>query len=110
MNTLIFTQKNRLKLNSQKSEIIKQLCFYSARLYNTGLYSVRQYFFNENSYLPYVENYHECKENENYKLLLASTSQQILRIVDRNFKSFFALLQKQAKYNNKIQIPKYKKK
>jgi IS605 OrfB family transposase len=111
MKTMILTQKNRLKLSSTKHEIVKQLSYYSARLYNVGLYSVRQYYFNNNSYLNYAKNYHQCKDNENYKLLLSDTSQQILRIVDRNFKSFFGLLKlkSQGKYTEKIRIPSYKK-
>jgi IS605 OrfB family transposase len=76
-----------------------------------GLYSVREYYFNNNEYLPYNKNYHKCKNSENYKLLLSDTSQQILRIVDRNFKSFFVLLKlkSQGKYTEKINIPHYKK-
>ena len=111
MKTMILTQKNRLKLSSTKLEIVKQLSYYSARLYNVGLYSVRQYYFNNNAYLNYAKNYHECKDNENYKLLLSDTSQQILRIVDRNFKSFFGLLKlkSQGKYTEKIRMPNYKK-
>ena len=111
MKTIILTQKNRLKLSSKKLEIVKQLSYYSARLYNVGLYSVRQYYFNNNEYLNYAKNYHECKTNENYKLLLSDTSQQILRIVDRNFKSFFGLLKlkAQGKYTEKVKIPHYKK-
>jgi len=111
MKTIILTQKNRLKLSSKKLEIVKQLAYYSARLYNVGLYSVRQYYFNNNEYLNYAKNYHECKNNENYKLLLSDTSQQILRIVDRNFKSFFGLLKlkSQGKYTDKIRMPHYKK-
>jgi len=111
MKTIILTQKNRLKLSSKKLEIVKQLSYYSARLYNVGLYSVRQYYFNNNEYLNYAKNYHECKDNENYKLLLSDTSQQILRIVDRNFKSFFGLLKlkAQGKYTEKVKLPHYKK-
>jgi IS605 OrfB family transposase len=111
MKTMILTQKNRLKLSSKKLEIVKQLSYYSARLYNVGLYSVKQYYFNNNAYLNYAKNYHECKANENYKLLLSDTSQQILRIVDRNFKSFFGLLKlkAQGKYTEKVRIPHYKK-
>jgi IS605 OrfB family transposase len=111
MKAIIVTQKNRLKLSSKKLEIVKQLSYYSARLYNVGLYSVKQYYFNNNAYLNYAKNYHECKANENYKLLLSDTSQQILRIVDRNFKSFFGLLKlkTQGKYTEKVRIPHYKK-
>ena len=111
MKTILLTQKNRLRLKPKELEVVKQLSYYSARLYNVGLYSVRQYYFNNNTYLPYAKNYHECKTNENYKLLLSDTSQQILRIVDRNFKSFFALLKLKAKgkYSEKIKLPHYKK-
>lgn len=111
MKTMTLTQKNRLKLSPKKLEIVKLLSYYSARLYNVGLYSVRQHYFKNNEYLTYPKNYHECKENENYRLLLSDTSQQILRMVDRNFKSFFALLKLKSagKYSEKIRIPKYKK-
>jgi putative transposase len=111
MQTMILTQKNRLKLSPKKLEIVKQLSYYSARLYNVALYSVRQHYFNNNEYLPYAKNYHECKDNENYKLLLTDTSQQILRIVDRNFKSFFGLLKLKSvgKYSDKIRVPQYKR-
>jgi len=103
MKIIILTQKNRLKLSSKKLEIVKQLSYYSARLYNVGLYSVREYYFDNNEYLNYAKNYHKCKDNENYKLLLSDTSQQILRIVDRSFKSFFGLLKlkTQGKYTEK---------
>ncbi len=111
MKTIILTQKNRLKLTKEKHKIVKLLAYHSARLYNVGLYSVRQYYFLNGEYLPYVKNYHLCKTNEHYKLLLSDTAQQILRLVDRNFKSFFNLLKlkKQCKYSDKIGLPKYKK-
>ena len=100
---IILTQKNRLKLPESEMEQIRLLSFYSARLYNVGLYSVRQYFFDNNEYLNYSKNYHLCKGNENYRLLLSDTAQQTLRLVERNFKSFFCLLnlKQQGKYSEK---------
>ena len=111
MKTIILTQKNRLRLNKEELNIVKSLAYHSAKLYNVGLYSVRQYYFLNGEYLPYAKNYHLCKTNEHYKLLLSDTAQQILRLVDRNFKSFFSLLKlkKQGKYSDKINPPKYKK-
>jgi len=108
---IILTQKNRLKLPESDLEQIRLLSYYSARLYNVGLYSVRQYFFDNNEYLNYSKNYHLCKNNENYKILLSDTAQQILRLVERNFKSFFGLLnlKQQGKYSEKVSIPHYKK-
>lgn len=99
----------------QKSEvdlsILRNLCYHSARLYNVGLYSVRQHYFNTQSYLSYYSNYNECKNNENYKILLSDCSQQILRLVDRDMQSFFRLLtlKKSGKYSEAIRLPRYKK-
>lgn len=92
--------------------ILKAMCFHSARLYNVGLYSVRQHYFNTNTYLSYNSNYYECKGNENFKILLSDCSQQILRLVDRDFQSFFRLLilKKSNKYSEKVRLPHYKKK
>ena len=91
--------------------ILKALCFHSARLYNVGLYSVRQHYFNTNSYLSYNSNYHECKNNEHFKILLSDCNQQILRLVDRDMQSFFRLLtlKKSGKYSEKARLPHYKK-
>ena len=91
--------------------ILVHLCYHSARLYNVGLYSVRQHYFNTNSYLSYYANYHACKTNENYTILLSDTSQQILRLVDRDMQSFFKLfaLKKEGKYSAAVKLPKYKK-
>lgn len=91
--------------------ILNRLCYHSAKLFNVGLYSVRQHYFKTQSYLTYNSNYKECCSNENYQILLSDSSQQILRLVDRNFQSFFKLLllKKNGKYSEKINIPHYKK-
>ena len=101
-------KNNKDGLNLQ---VLYNLCYHSARLYNVGLYSVRQYYFNTKKYLPYNSNYKECINNENYKLLLSDSSQQILRLVDRDMQSFFKLLvlKNSGKYSEKINLPRYKK-
>lgn len=93
-------------------DILAKVCYHAARLYNVGLYSVRQHFFNTQEYLPYNSNWNECKTNENYKLLLSDSAQQILRIVDRDMKSFFSLLflKKEGKYSENVHLPRYKDK
>ncbi|WP_222425262.1 hypothetical protein [Planktothrix tepida] len=82
----------------------------SKNLYNVGLYSVRQFYFSEQRYLRYESNYHQCKENENYKLLNTDIAQQTLKVVDRSFRSFFNLIKaaKQGLYRfEQIRLPKY---
>lgn len=109
---MLQTTKVHIKNNHHYSNILYNLCYHSARLYNVSLYSVRQHFFNTQQYLSYYDNYHECKSNENYTLLLTDTGQQILRLVDRDMKSFFRLLtlKKSGKYSNPVHLPKYKDK
>ena len=91
--------------------ILKAMCYHAARLYNVALYSIRQHYFNTNSYLSYNSNYHECKNNEHFKILLSDCSQQILRTADRDMQSFFRLLilKKSSKYSDRINLPHYKK-
>ena len=112
-NVLYATQIQYLKnLTIDEYEILKLLCKVSNSLYNVALYNVRQQFFQTKQYLSYNENYKLSKSNENYKLLNSNMSQQILREVDNNFKSFFALLNKKTNgnYSSKVKIPHYKEK
>lgn len=80
------------------------LCFQSKNVYNQALYNVRQYYFENKKYLSFESNYHVIKKQECYNYLPTRTSIQILRLVDKNFKSFFKLL-KNPKV--KCKIPKY---
>ena len=70
------------------------MCFFSNCLYNFALYNVRQQFFKDKTYLRFESNYHECKGNDNYRLLQSNMAQQTLRAVDFAFKSFFGSLGK----------------
>lgn len=109
---MLLTQTVRLKLTDTKQNILRKLCRLSKNLFNVGLFTVRQYFFQERKYLSYESAYHLCKENENYKLLATDCGQQTLKYVDRTFKIFFKLLsmRRQGTYQEKVQLPKYLKK
>jgi transposase len=83
-------QSNQIKgLDKSEYEALREMCRYAKNLYNVGLYSIRQYFFAEGRYLRYESTYRAVKDNENYVLLQAGVSQQILKVVDRSFRSFF---------------------
>ena len=88
------TIKQNLKLNKNQYKILKDYSHYSNNLYNYALYVVRQYYFQTNKYIGYQKLNDETKINENYRLLPSQSAQQILRLVDQNFRSFFALLRK----------------
>ena len=108
---MYLTQSNQIRnLSKQQYEVLKEMCWISKNLYNVALYNIRQYYFTEKKFFNYESNYHECKSNENYKLLQAGISQQTLKIADRSFKSFFNLIKK-AKVGDyrfqDIKIPHY---
>ena len=92
--------------------VLKHLAYHSARLYNVGLYNVRQHFFNTGQYLSYNDNYAQSNQNENYALLTTDLSQQTLRLVDHDMKAFFKLLKAKnmGKYSFPVRLPRYKDK
>lgn len=100
-------------LSKEQYQTLRELCQLSNNLYNVALYNIRQYFFSQKLFLTYESNYHECKDNENYALLQAGVAQQILKVADRSFKSFFSLIKKCKTGNYRYQdvkIPHYRKK
>lgn len=111
---MYLTQTNVIRnLSKEQFQALRNMCRYSNNLYNYGLYCIRQHYFDTKQFLPYESNYHVCKENENYALLQAGVSQQILRVVDRSFKSFFNLIKKAKGGDYRFQdinIPHYRKK
>lgn len=106
---MVLTLKNNLKLNENDKFIIDKLSYHSARLYNSCNYIIKEYFKLNNSYINYNDQYHIIKNNEHYSYLITDSAQQIHRIVDRNYKSFFSLLKlkNKGKYSSDIKIPSY---
>lgn len=111
---MYLTQSNVIRnLTKEEYATLREICQYSNNLYNVALYNIRQYYFQEKRFLKYEENYHVCKENENYGMLQAGVSQQILKVADRSFKSFFQLIKKakSGEYRFKdIKMPHYREK
>src|SRR4028119_1629190 len=68
---------------------IDELAFKSKNLYNAANYVIRQSFVYGWSYINYNEMNSLMKSHQAYKALPAKVSQQILMILDKNWKSFF---------------------
>ena len=85
----IIVKKN--KKNKKIYEEVDLLCWKSKNLYNSGLYEIRQYFFNIGKYLNYYEldKLFNSNNQKDYKNLPSKVSQSILRKLDKNFTSFF---------------------
>ena len=90
---MYLTQSNVIRgLSKQEYTMLREMCQYSNNLYNVAVYTIRQHYFDTQQFLRYEKNCHVCKENEKYRLLQAGVSQQILKVADRSFRSFFRLL------------------
>ncbi len=110
---MLITQKNVLrKLSKEQFSVLKLLSSYSKNVYNQGLYNVVNYFDALGEHFTYQDNAFNLKGTYNYKMLLAQSSQQVLRIVDNSFRSFFGLLKarKRGKYRKPVHRPRYLKK
>ena len=111
---MFLTQSNVIRgLTKDEYKILREMCVYSNNLYNVALYNIRQYYFSSKRFLTYESNCSICNSNENYSLLQAGISQQILKVADRNFKSFFNLSNKcktsDYRYYD-VKMPTYRKK
>ena len=77
-------------------------------------YYVRQEFFYLGNWLRYYDLWYMLKDKKAYQKLPSQTAQQILRLVDKNWKSFFNSFKKwraqPIKYQSRPRPPKYKKK
>lgn len=93
---------------------IDNLAFLSKNLYNAANYLIRQEFINNHKYLSNPEVYHLIKGSVDYKYLPAKVSNQVLRILDKNWKSFFAATEhyktNPEKFLGRPKLPKYKDK
>ena len=111
---MLLVEKHIIKPKHKYYDELDHLCWLSKNLYNATLYTVRQYYFETKQFLNYqaVNKIYVGSNNPDYRTLPAKVAQHTQMLVDRNFKSFFALLELkgQGKYNKPIKIPRYLKK
>lgn len=95
-------------------EIIDRAAFASKNLCNAANYVIRQAFIFEHRYLGYAEVFHLIKHTEAYQALPRKVSNDVLRLLDKNWKSFFAALKAYQEHPERFQgrprLPKYKHK
>jgi putative transposase len=99
------------KLTKSQYQVLRDFCHYSNNLYNYSLYVCKQYYEQTGQYIGYNQLWHEVKANENAKLLPSQMSRQTVMLVDKNFRSFFALLQrkKRGEYAADVHPPRFRK-
>ena len=101
-----------IQLNYSKQ--LSHLCHLAKDLYNLANWYVRQDFFHLDNVLNYYDLDFMLNQKQAYRNLPSQTSQQILKLVYRNWKSYFNALKEYKqdfkKFKKKPKIPKYKKK
>lgn len=86
------------------------LTFLGKNLYNATLFYQRASFFKKEFQNYYAVNRVFTHENQiDYRALPAKVSQQVQILVDKNFKSYFALVKKKVRgeYSSPVCIPRY---
>ena len=103
-----------IQLNEKYNDVLSDYCHVSKNLWNEANYVVRQEFINNGKWIRYNELAGSLKTSLNYKKLNAQTAQQILKLLDRSWKSFFKAIKVWKKNPSKFlgmpKLPSYKRK
>ena len=103
---MILSERHIFKKSNPLYGELDNLCFLSKNVYNSALYAIRQYYFENKKYLSWVSvnnNFVNDKQVD-YYALPCKVSQQTIKMVHNNMKSFFNALK--AK-NSKPRLPRY---
>ena len=111
-------EQHIIKSNNSYYTILDDFCFKSKNLYNHAMYIVRQEFISSNIWLRSQDLDKLLKLNTEYpdykNMPTAQSAQQTLRLLDKNWKSFFKSIKDWAKHKDKYlgkpKLPKYLKK
>ena len=107
-------ERHIIKSTEPRFAEIDQLAFKSKNLYNAANYVIRQNFFYGWGYVNYNEMNRLMKFHEAYKALPTKVSQQILMVLDKNWKSFFEAVKAykadSSRFTGRPKLPKYKDK
>lgn len=103
-----------IRKSHPKFKIIDQQCYHAKNLYNEANYILRQEFMQNKNYISYQQMHSDMKTNENFKLCMSQPANCVLRVLDKNWKSYFVAIkdwnQHPEKYLGMPKLPKYLKK
>lgn len=107
---LILSERHIISCSHPYFSECDYLTFLGKNLYNATLFYQRASFFKKDFQNYYAVNKVFTHENQaDYRALPAKVSKQVQMLVDKSFKSYFALVKKKAKgdYDFPVRIPKY---
>jgi len=104
-----------IKSTNEYYAMLDHFCFLSKNLYNHANYMVRQTLIKDNKWIRYEELEKQLKADKEFPdyvaMPTAQTAQQTLRLLDKNWKSFFASMKdwskNKDKYLGKPKLPNY---
>ncbi len=107
-------EQHIIKRSDSRFAAIDAAAFKAKNLYNAALYLVRQSFIFENRYLGYEDMYHQMKGHDAYRALPTKVAQQVLRLLAKNWQSYFAACEAYredpSKFRKHPKMPRYKHK
>lgn len=111
-------EKHILKQNNEYYSMIDDFCLKAKNLYNHANYIIRQEFCATNKWIRYQDLDTTLKQDTSYpdytSMPTAQSAQQILRLLDKNWTSFFKSIKDWSKHKDKYlgrpKLPKYKSK
>lgn len=109
-NELILCERHIIKKSHMFYDECDNLTFLAKNLYNSTLYYQRDSFFNKD-----FKNYYDVNRvfthsnQKDYRALPSKVSKQVQMLVDKSFKSYFALVKKKTRgdYSRNVRIPRY---
>lgn len=103
-----------VRQNHPMFKVIEDFSIRSNNFYNYANYIVRQEYFKNNNAPSYLELQNTLKHHETYKHLMSQSSQCVLRLLEKNWRSFFRACKVYNKDSSQFlgepKIPKYKPK
>ena len=107
---IILSERHIISFSHPYFSECDHLTFLGKNLYNATLFYQRASFFKNDFQNYYAVNRVFTHENQmDYRALPAKVSKQVQMLVDKSFKSYFALVKKKTKgeYNSPVRIPHY---
>ena len=107
-------EKHIIKPKHKLYDLIDDYCFKSKNLYNYANYIMRQEFINNGKIIREYDLSKICQTAECYRDLMSQTSQQTIKLLFKNWKSFLIAIKdwskNKSKYTGRPKLPKYKHK
>ncbi len=107
-------ERHVIKKSDPRYAPIDKAAFASKNLYNAALYEIRQSFIHQGKSISYNQMDKIMQKHEAYQALPRKVSQQVLKLLDKNWKSFFAALEAYnedpSKFLGRPKVPGYKDK